>query len=121
MPQLAVRSSQKQEIAYVHLELVQFFRAVFANVILVVVHADDTSVHREQGSIQAFGHSAVEVLALLLGHREDHCGWVADLTLLHTWFSCLMFIGAAQFPMTKGHIMPLSHAPVIKCSIISYI
>uniref|UniRef100_A0A6B0UPT0 Secreted protein n=1 Tax=Ixodes ricinus TaxID=34613 RepID=A0A6B0UPT0_IXORI len=63
-------------------QLVQFFRRVFSNVVLVVVHADDAAVDREEGPVEALGNGAVEVLAFLLGHREDDRRWTADVACL---------------------------------------
>ena len=62
-------------VTYLLSERLQLLRRVFAEVVLLVVHADDASVHREQWPLQPLGHRAVKVLAFILGHvKDDLCG-----------------------------------------------
>jgi hypothetical protein len=67
---------------YLLSEACNLLLAVLSDVVLLVVHTDDTAVHGEQRPVEPPRHRAIEVLALIFGHLKDHLCRVIDGMLL---------------------------------------
>ena len=50
--------------------------------ILLVVHAGDPAVDREEGSLQAPSHRSVKLLTVILRHLKYDHSWVTDVVVL---------------------------------------
>ena len=64
------------------LQLVDLVGAVLADVVLLVVHADDAPVHGEERSVEAARHRPVEVLTLVFRHVKHDVLHFSDLVQL---------------------------------------
>ena len=63
-------------------QLNNLFLRVFANVILLVVHSNDSSVDGEQRPLQALRDRTIEILAFIFRHLENDQCRIADRILL---------------------------------------
>jgi hypothetical protein len=51
-------------------------------VILLIVHAGDSAIHRKERPLETTSDGAVEILSLVFGHFKDDFFGIANLVLL---------------------------------------
>ena len=70
-------------LVYSLTKLCDLFRSVLADIVLLIVHAYDTPVHREQRSLQTLRYRPVEVFPLVLRHVEYDLTWISNTMPLY--------------------------------------
>lgn len=91
-----------------------------ADVIAVVVHAQDSSVDGEERPVEAQRHRAVKIFALLLGHLKDDLGRILDAPTLAGAHAKVNYVGSLpEETLKESHTLTYSSMLLMRMSISS--